>query len=660
TTSVTIDNSVPNAGITGTTNLTCTTTSVNRAATGGGTYSWSNGLGTNATVSITISGIYTVTVTNSNGCTATATTNVTLDNSVPNAGITGTENLSCTTTSVSRTATGGGTYSWSNGLGTSATVTITSSGIYTVTVTNSNGCTATATTNVTLDNSVPNAGITGTTNLSCTTTSVIRTATGGGTYSWSNGLGTSATVSITNSGIYTVTVTNSNGCTATATTSVTLDNSVPNAGITGTENLSCTTTSVIRTATGGGTYSWSNGSTSQSVNFTAQGTYSVTVTGINGCTSTATTVVSFTNDLEITVSNTGPYLLGQAIALNASGGSNYVWSGPNNFTSSSQNPIISSALSGNSGIYTVTVSSGVCTATATTNVIVSGIDPCTQIVDLQYVKATNPYQPLFSLTNGSTIQQVPDQVSILAVPICPSITIESMDMTIVGPELNWTILQNVQPNALFDNFGTDVFGRNFIPGTYTLTITGYAQDNRGGGVVYGPVVTTFTIVGNLATISAPTISNNTICAGSSVDVTFATTGVFDSNNNFQVELSDVNGRFINPTIIGVTSSVGTITCQIPQVVVGGNNYRIRVASSNQILASNPNMNAISIIGSTKNLETNLSGTVTEQASQRIIASNKVLAPASVTYQAGKAIELNPGFVVTSGSTFNAEIKGCNN
>ncbi|MER0442947.1 hypothetical protein, partial [Emticicia sp. W12TSBA100-4] len=92
---------------------------------------------------------------------------------------------------------GGGSYSWSNGLGTSAIVNITSSGIYTVTVTNSNGCTATATTNVTIDNSVPNAGITGTTNLTCTTTSVSRTATGGGTYSWSNGLGTNATVSIT-------------------------------------------------------------------------------------------------------------------------------------------------------------------------------------------------------------------------------------------------------------------------------------------------------------------------------------------------------------------------------------------------------------------------------------------------------------------------------
>ncbi|MER0439648.1 Calx-beta domain-containing protein, partial [Emticicia sp. W12TSBA100-4] len=361
----------PTVTITGATNLTCLVTSVSRTATGGGTYSWSNGLGTNATVSITSSGIYTVTVTNSNGCTATATTNVTLDNSVPNAGITGTTNLTCTTTSVIRTATGGGTYSWSNGLGTNASVSITSSGIYTVTVTNSNGCTATATTNVTLDNSVPNAGITGTTNLSCTTTSVIRTATGGGTYSWSNGLGTSATVNITSSGIYTVTVTNSNGCTATATTNVTLDNSVPNAGITGTENLSCTTTSVSRTATGGGTYSWSNGlGTSATVNITSSGIYTVTVTNSNGCTATATTNVTLDNSVPSAgiTGTTSLTCTTTSVERTATGGGTYSWS-----SGLGTNATVSITSSGN---YTVTVTnSNGCTATATTNVTLDSSVP---------------------------------------------------------------------------------------------------------------------------------------------------------------------------------------------------------------------------------------------------------------------------------------------
>ncbi|MER0439957.1 choice-of-anchor D domain-containing protein, partial [Emticicia sp. W12TSBA100-4] len=138
----------------------------------------------------------------------------------PNVQIAGSNNLSCSTTNVTRTASGGGTYLWSNGLGTNATATITAAGTYTVTVTGTNGCTATATTIVTNDGSLPNIQITGSDNLSCATTSVIRTASGGGSYLWSNGLGTNATATITAAGTYTVTVTGTNGCTATATTTV--------------------------------------------------------------------------------------------------------------------------------------------------------------------------------------------------------------------------------------------------------------------------------------------------------------------------------------------------------------------------------------------------------------------------------------------------------
>jgi len=60
---VTVDKRLPTVSITGNTNLTCTTTS--RTATGGGSYSWSNGLGTNAVANIKSAG--TVTVIGNNG-----------------------------------------------------------------------------------------------------------------------------------------------------------------------------------------------------------------------------------------------------------------------------------------------------------------------------------------------------------------------------------------------------------------------------------------------------------------------------------------------------------------------------------------------------------------------------------------------------------------
>ncbi|MCE2711405.1 MAG: hypothetical protein LW688_02575, partial [Cryomorphaceae bacterium] len=232
---ITQDITPPTAGITnntGSTVLTCTQTSIDVTATGGGTYSWSNSLGTTAAVSLTSAGTYTVTVTGANGCTDTESITITSDPSLPVAGITnstGTTVLTCTTTSVDVTGTGGGTYSWSDGsstVGSTSALTITSAGTYILTIQASNGCTDTETITITEDVVSPTAGITnntGSTVLTCTQTSINVTATGGGTYSWSNSLGTTAAVSLTSAGTYTVTVTGANGCTDTESITITED-----------------------------------------------------------------------------------------------------------------------------------------------------------------------------------------------------------------------------------------------------------------------------------------------------------------------------------------------------------------------------------------------------------------------------------------------------
>src|SRR5690606_25063074 len=192
-------------------------TSLTLTASGGVSYSWSNGstvVGTLASLEVTEAGTYTVTVTNENGCTATASETVTLDNTLPAAAIAeeGLE-LSCTVTSLTLTASGGVSYSWSNGstvVGTLASLEVTEAGTYTVTVTNENGCTATASETVTLDNTLPAAAIAEEgLELSCTVTSLTLTASGGVSYSWSNGstvVGTDASLEVSEAGTYTVTV----------------------------------------------------------------------------------------------------------------------------------------------------------------------------------------------------------------------------------------------------------------------------------------------------------------------------------------------------------------------------------------------------------------------------------------------------------------------
>ncbi|MBL7683807.1 MAG: SBBP repeat-containing protein [Flavipsychrobacter sp.] len=136
------------------------------------------------------------------------------------------------------------------------------------------------------------------------------------------------------------------------------------------------------TATSGVSYSWA-GPNSYSSNLqnpsitNAQvlqsGNYMVTFTN-NGCISkdTAAVVVNLTPVTPVAGSN-GPLCAGSTLQLTAtssSPGAAYNWSGPA-FSSTSQNPSISSVTTANSGTYSVYATLGSCTsATTTTNVSV--------------------------------------------------------------------------------------------------------------------------------------------------------------------------------------------------------------------------------------------------------------------------------------------------
>jgi len=232
-------------------------------------------------------------VTSANGCTSTASTVVTQDITVPNAQITGSDNLTCTQTSVTRTASGGTSYAWSNGSNT-AEITVSSPGTYTVTVTSANGCTSTASTVVTQDITEPTPMISGGVHLNCTITSVTRTASGGTSYAWSNG-SNMAEITVSTPGTYTVTVTGSNGCTSSISTMVTQDLTPPmtmitveeTSGTAANDGIICggEETSVLLTSSFVGNTLWSTSATSEQIMVTGAGTYTVTVTGSNGCTS---------------------------------------------------------------------------------------------------------------------------------------------------------------------------------------------------------------------------------------------------------------------------------------------------------------------------------------------------------------------------------------
>src|SRR5205823_2672658 len=138
------------------------------------------------------------------------------------------------------------------------------------------------------------------------------------------------------------------------------------------------TLSLSASTVSGATYSWTgpNGFSSSTQNpsianatTAASGTYSVTVT-VNGCTSTAATTTATVNAIPAapTASNSGPICAGQTLSLSAStvSGATYSWTGPNGFSSSTQNPSIANATTAASGTYSVTVTVNGCTSTAAT------------------------------------------------------------------------------------------------------------------------------------------------------------------------------------------------------------------------------------------------------------------------------------------------------
>lgn len=374
TDNITISSSTnpPDANAVGGGPLTCTLTSINILATGGGTYSWSASGGGNITAgantstpTINAPGTYTVTVTSAtNGCTDTDDVIISQDVTLPSANA-GNDQSVCPSQSAILVATGGGSYSWSTGDNNdSTTVTPSSTSTYTVTVTSAtNGCTASDDVVVSVGSSI--TADAGADTTICAGQSVILTASGGSNYAWSSGDNTASTsISPSSTTTYTVTV-SSGSCSGIDSVIVTV-NPLPSADA-GNDQALCSGDSILLIATGGGTYLWDNSSANDSIMITPSSTttYSVTVTN-NGC--------SASDDITITVNlipsaDAGPdttICSSQSVTLTASGGSSYSWSNGDNTASTVVVPL-------NDSTFYVTVTNNGCSAMDSVSVIVNPI-----------------------------------------------------------------------------------------------------------------------------------------------------------------------------------------------------------------------------------------------------------------------------------------------
>jgi gliding motility-associated-like protein len=582
----------------------------------GATYNWSGPLGyTSSVQNPTITGVtagmagtYSVLVTVM-GCGSANSTISVIVNPTPAAPTAGSNSPLCSGQTINLTAStiAGATYSWTGPNTFTDNIqnpsipgaTTLAAGVYSVSVTVA-GCTGPAgTVNVAVNN-IPNASASATSPICVGQTLNLSASTiAGAIYSWSGPNSFTSSVQNPNipgatilaSGTYSV-FANVGGCIGPIATVNATVSPIPAAPVASNNSPICAlqTLSLTSGTVAGATYSWIGPNTFTSsvqnptipgVSTLAAGVYSVNVT-VGGCPGpygTTTVVINPAPSAPTANANT-PLCIGGNINLTAStiAGATYNWTGPNSFTSTTQNPTIVGASTLAAGVYSVTANVAGCPGPAgTISVTVS--------------------TPAILTTGGNPI-------------VCANNNTVSLSGTSSTGSGTWT------------SSGTGVFSPNSLTGTYvpsgadvsagaiTLTLT---STNNGG---CAPVTAQMTV--NIT--PAPTANagpNQSICANNSTvslggTVTIASggiwsssgTGTFTPNNTtsnpqYVPSASDISGGSVsifytttgNGNCNAVTDTM-VITFFPAPVVSGGPNLQY-VCKNNP----NANLNATSTTGS---------------------------------------------------------------
>lgn len=307
-----------------------------------GGYQWSDG-SVQSQLTVTTAGNYSVMVTDAGGCTGIAQTVVTV-NPNPTPSISGPAAVCAGTPAILDAGNGYTSYAWNNGLSTFS-IQPAASGNYSVIVTDMNGCTGSANFQFTVNNN-PVASISGPTSFCAGNAITLQAGTvSGGAYAWSDGSVT-ASIPVSNGGVYTLSVTDNNGCTATTNYSVVM-NALPQPSLPAQVNLCAGNNTVLQPGTFA-SYVWSDGSSSSSLNVNTSSSITVTVTDNNGCVNSTQSNVTVYPNPTPTISGPAAVCDGVTALLDAGNGyANYSWS------DGSTSQTLGSTTS---GTYTVTVS----------------------------------------------------------------------------------------------------------------------------------------------------------------------------------------------------------------------------------------------------------------------------------------------------------------
>ena len=279
--------------ITNSTNeLNCNEPEIVLFGSGADSYVWSDTI-QNISTTISSPGEYFVVGIGSNGCYDSTSIVITADFSLPNLSIqniTGSDTLDCNNTNINVSASGASNYEWSNGLGSQPQVSITEGGIYYLIATGENGCSIQDSVQI-IEIPFPVLSVNSATICAGNVIELVAEASiPGGTYSWSNNLGSNSSVFVEpiSNAFYTVDYI-LNGCESNTATSIISVLPTPVVSISGANSI-CSSQSVSLTgqpSLPGGSFEWfPNGEIEPTITTFPQSstTYGLSYT-LNGCPS---------------------------------------------------------------------------------------------------------------------------------------------------------------------------------------------------------------------------------------------------------------------------------------------------------------------------------------------------------------------------------------
>ena len=576
-------------------------TTIGTISTSGYTYSWSPSSGlssstvSNPTVTWTTSGgqpdtlNYTVTTTNSYLCTSTDNVQI-IVNVLPTVTATSSPVSICPGASATLTATGANLYSWAllttpgTPIGTSnpfvVNPTVTTS--YIVTGTNSLNCVNKDTITVTVL-AAPAITATQNTDSICPLDSVVLSASGGLSYTWTTqaspttiiSSNSSLTVTPSTTTSYIVTGTGANGCTNKDTITVNV-NPAPLSNAGNNQSLCSTSSITLGTlSTSGYTYSWSpsTGLSSTSISnptlTLSNGTstpdtsvYTVITTNQFGCTS-SDDVTIITNPVPNAVA--GPdvsYCSGQTVQLGGPSvpGYSYLW-----------NP--------SAGLLGPTTSNPIATLTntGTANDTVQFVVTATWFGCIDRDTVVVIIKPL-PLSNAGTDQT-----------ICSGDTVQLGTASTAGYTYSWTPGSGLSNTSISDPTA-------ILNASTTTTVTYYVSTTLNGCTSQDSVAITINPLPAVSAVANPT----SICLGSSATLTASGASsyswallsnpgsVISTSNPFTVNPSVTTSFIVTGTSIALCVNYDTITINVnplPNVTATAPNDSICFGDS-IILSSN--------------------------------------------------------------------------